>query len=147
MKLQNKSYIILFIFFFISCKSKQYVTEYKDRIVKDTIVQTKIIKEVERFTDTLTIEKPCDSLGNLKPFKQIVKVPQGDITLTGINNNISAQIDLKGYKDQLEKTYQSKYEKFTENYNKEVIRYKIPFWCWIYIVCSTAIIILLLKIR
>ena len=147
MKLQNKSYIFLLLFFFISCNAKKVVTEFKDRIIKDTIIQTKTIKEVERFTDTLTIKQPCDSLGNLKPFKQLIKVKQGNISLIGINNVITAEIDLKGYKDVLEQTYKTKYEKFTENYNKEVVKYKLSFWVWIYIFSSIAIIYFLLKIR
>ena len=140
-----KKLFILLLFY--GCNAKKVITEYKDRIVKDTIIQTKIIKEVERFTDTLTIKEPCDSLGNLKPFKQLIKTKQGNISLIGINNVITAEIDLKGYKDVLEKTYKTKYENFTNNYNKETIKYKLPFWVWIYIFSSIAIIFFLLKIR
>ena len=147
MKLQNKSYIFLLLFFFISCNAKKVVTEFKDRIIKDTIYKTKTIKEVERFTDTLTIKQPCDSLGNLKPFKQLIKVKQGNISLTGLNNVISAEIDLKGYKEQLEETYKTKYEKFTENYNKETIKYKVPFYHWLIHIISFLVIILLLRNR
>jgi len=147
MKLQNKSYIFLLLFFFISCNAKKVITEYKEIIKKDTIYTIKTIKEVERFTDTLTIKQPCDSLGNLKPFKQLIKTKQGNISLIGINNVITAEIDLKGYKDTLEKTYKTKYENFTNNYNKETIKYKLPFWVWIYIFSSIAIIFFLLKIR
>lgn len=128
MKLQNKSYIILLIFFFSSCVAKKSIIEYKDRIVKDTIIQTKTIKEIERFTDTLTIEKPCDSLGNLKPFKQFIKTKQGSISIQGINNVISAKIDLKGYKDMLEREYKTKYEKLQEIKEKTIIKYKYPLW-------------------
>jgi len=145
MKLQTKSYIFLLLFFFISCTAKKVVTEYKDRIIKDTIIQTKTIKEVERFTDTLRIENPCDSLtGKLKPFKQLIKTKQGNISLTGINNVITQEIDLKGYKDQLEQTYKSKYEKFTKNYNKETVKYKVSFYHWlIHIICALVIFVLL----
>lgn len=128
MKLQNKSYIILLIFFFSSCVAKKSIIEYKDRIVKDTIIQTKTIKEIERFTDTLTIEKPCDSLGNLKPFKQFIKTKQGSISIQGVNNVISAEIDLKGYKDILEREYKTKYEKLQEIKEKTIIKYKYPLW-------------------
>ena len=147
MKLQNKSYIFLLLFFFISCNAKKVVTEFKDRIIKDTIIQTKTIKEVERFTDTLTIKQPCDSLGNLKPFKQLIKVKQGNISLIGINNVITAEIDLKGYKDTLEKTYKTKYENFTENYNKETVKYKVPFYHWLIHLFCVLVIFLLFKLR
>ena len=128
MKLQNKSYIFLLLFFFISCKSKQVITEYKDRIVKDTTYITKTIKEVERFTDTLTIKQPCDSLGNLKPFKQLISTKQGKVSIQGKNNVITAEIDLNAYKEILEKEYKSKLDKNTIIKEKEVIRYRTPFW-------------------
>ena len=142
----------LFFFTFIllilnSCVAKRTITDVQERIKVDTVYKTKTIKEVERFTDTLVIDKPCDSLGNLKPFKQLIKTKQGNITLTGLNNQITQQIDLNGYKDVLEETYKTKYDSFVKNYNKEVQIKIVPFWVWIYIVSSALIIFLLLKIR
>ena len=142
----------LFFFTFIllilnSCVAKRTITDVQERIKVDTVYKTKTIKEVERFTDTLVIDKPCDSLGNLKPFKQLIKTKQGNITLTGLYNQITQQIDLNGYKDVLEETYKTKYDSFVKNYNKEVQIKIVPFWVWIYIVSSALIIFLLLKIR
>ena len=147
MKLTNKSYIFLLLFFFSSCVSKKLVTDIQERIKVDTVYKTKTIKEIERFTDTLVIDKPCDSLGNLKPFKQLIKTKQGNITLTGLNNQITQQIDLNGYKDVLEETYKTKYDSFVKNYNKEVVKYRIPLWVFIYITASALVIFLLLRIR
>ena len=147
MKLTNKSYIFLLLFFFSSCVSKKLVTDIQERIKVDTIYKTKTIKEIERFTDTLVIDKPCDSLGNLKPFKQLIKTKQGNITLTGFNNQITQKIDLNGYKDVLEETYKTKYDSFVKNYNKEVVKYRIPLWVFIYITASALVIFLLLRIR
>ena len=146
--MKTKIFFFTIIFSLLySCGGKKVVTEFKEVIKKDTIYTIKTIKEVERFTDTLTIKEPCDSLGNLKPFKQLIKTKQGNISLIGINNVITAEIDLKGYKDVLEKTYKTKYENFTNTYNKETIKYKLPFWVWLYIFSSIAIIFFLLKIR
>ena len=147
MKFTNKSYIFLLLFFFTSCVSKKLVTDIQERIKVDTIYKTKTIKEIERFTDTLVIDKPCDSLGNLKPFKQLIKTKQGNITLTGFNNQITQQIDLNGYKDVLEETYKTKYDSFVKNYNKEVVKYRLPLWAWIYIAASALVIFLLIRIR
>jgi hypothetical protein len=147
MKLANKSYIFLLLFFFTSCVSKKLVTDIQERIKVDTIYKTKTIKEVERFTDTLVIDKACDSLGNLKPFKQLIKTKQGNITLTGLNNKITHHIDLKGYKDVMEETYKTKYDSFVKNYSKEVVKFKTPLWVWVYIVSSSLIIFFLLKFR
>ena len=130
-----------------SCVAKKTITDIQERIKVDTVYKTKTIKEIERFTDTLVIDKPCDSLGNLKPFKQLIKTKQGNITLTGLNNQITQQIDLNGYKDVLEETYKTKYDSFVKNYNKEVVKYRIPLWVFIYIISSALIIFLLIRIR
>ena len=130
-----------------SCVAKKTITDIQKRIKVDTIYKTKTIKEIERFTDTLVIDKPCDSLGNLKPFKQLIKTKQGNITLTGFNNQITQQIDLNGYKDVLEETYKTKYDSFVKNYNKEVVKYRIPLWVFIYIFASALFIFLLIRIR
>ena len=147
MKLTNKSYIFLLLFFFTSCISKKLVTDIQERVKVDTVYKTKTIKEVERFVDTLVIEKPCDSLGNLRPFKQLIKTKQGNISLTGLNNQITQQIDLNGYKDVLEETYKTKYDSFVKNYNKEVVKYRIPLWVFIYIAASALVIFLLIRIK
>ena len=121
-----KKLIILLLLF--GCSSKKTITEYKDRIVNDTIIKTRTEVLVERFTDTLTIERPCDSLGNLRPFKQLISTKQGKYTLTGSNNVITANLDLKGYREILEKEYKSKLDKNTIVKEKEVIRYRTPLW-------------------
>jgi len=143
------------IFFFtislslvLGCTSKKIVTEYKDRIQRDTIYTTKTIKEVERYTDTLTIDKPCDSItGKLKPFKQVLKVKQGSILIEGKNDSIIAKIDLNGYKNVLERTYKAKYDKLLKESSKEVVKYKVAWYHWlIHIICAL-VIILLLRLR
>ena len=121
-----KKLILLLLLF--GCSSKKTITEYKDRIVNDTIIKTRTEVLVERFRDTLTINQPCDSLGNLKPFKQLISTKQGKYTLTGSNNVITANLDLKGYKEILEREYKSKLDKNTVVKEKEVIRYRTPLW-------------------
>jgi hypothetical protein len=123
----NKYFIVILLLSF-GCSSKKTITEYRDRVVSDTIIKTRTEVLVERFTDTLTINQPCDSLGNLKPFKQVVSTPQGKYTLTGSNNVITADLDLKGYKEIWEKEYKSKLDKNTIVKEKEVVKYKIPLW-------------------
>lgn len=124
----KKLIILLLLSGLYGCASKKTITEYKDRVVNDTIIKTRTEVLVERFTDTLTINQPCDSLGNLKPFKQVVSTPQGKYTLTGSNNIITANLDLKGYKEIWEKEYKSKLDKNTIIKEKEVIRYRTPLW-------------------
>jgi hypothetical protein len=125
----NKISILLILIFIASgCASKKTITEYKDRIVNDTIIKTRTEILVERFTDTLTIESPCDTLGNLKSFKQVISTKQGKVSIQGKNNVITAEIDLNAYKDVWEKEYKSKLDKNTIVKEKEVIRYRTPLW-------------------
>ena len=119
---------IILLLLLAGCASKKTITEYKDRIVNDTIIKTKTEILVERFTDTLTIEQPCDSLGNLKPFKQLISTKQGKVSLQGKNNVITAEIDLNGYKEIWEKEYKSKLDKNIIIKEKEVVKYKTPLW-------------------
>ena len=145
MKLQNKSYIFLLLFFFASCVAKKSTIEYKERIIKDTIYKN--VKEtiVERFTDTLTVEKPCDSLGNLKPFIRSVSTPQGSVKIVGLNDVITAEIDLDGYKKIWEKEFKSNYIKSTDTKEVEVVKYKYPIWIILTLIISILINILLIK--
>ena len=142
----------IFLFFFIStflfnCAAKKTITEYKDKIVRDTIIKTKTITEVERYTDTLTINQPCDSLGNLKPFKHSIKIKQGNITITGINNKITGEIDLNGYNKIIEETYKTKYEKEISEYKENNIRYRTPFSIILILCISILLNVLLIRFR
>ena len=145
MKIQNKSLVILLILFFSSCVARKSSIEYKERIVKDTVYKN--VKEtiVERFTDTLTIEQPCDSLGNLKPFKQSIKISQGNINITGYNNVITAEIDLKGYKKIWEKEFIKQYETNKHTIDKKALKLKYPLWLIIYSIGVSVICVLLIK--
>jgi hypothetical protein len=145
--MNKKSILLILIVIASSCASKKTITEYKDRVVKDTIIKTRTEVLVERFTDTLTINQPCDSLGNLKPFKQLISTKQGKVSLQGKNNVITAEIDLNAYKEILEKEYKSKLDKNTIIKEKEVIRYKTPRWLIIYSLLITIICVLLLRIK
>lgn len=146
--LKNKTSILLILILIASsCASKKTITEYKDRIINDTIIKTRTEVLVERFTDTLTIESPCDSLGNLKPFKQLISTKQGKVSIQGKNNVITAEIDLNAYKDVLEKEYKSKLDKNTLIKEKEVILYRTPLLVWFVIGLQSLVIALLFKFR
>ena len=143
----KKYFIIITTLVISSCASKKTTIE-TIRVERDSIYITKIIKEIEAFRDTLTIENPCDSItGNLKPFKQLISTKQGKVSLQGKNNVITAEIDLNAYKEVLEKEYKSKLDKNIVIKEKEVIRYRTPLWVWLVIILESLIIALLLKNR
>ena len=131
----NKTIILaIVVVFFANCKPKKIYIE-NTKIERDSIYLTKTIKEIERFTDTLTIEQPCDTItGKLKDFKQVISTQQGKVTLQNNNGNINATIDLKAYKEILEKEYQSKLKENTKVTEKTI--YKTPFNMWVILVLS-----------
>ena len=145
MNLTNKSYIFLLLFFFTSCVAKKSTTEYKELIVKDTVYKN--VKEtiVERFTDTLTVNSPCDSLGNLKPFTRSIKVSQGTVNLTGLNNVITAKIDLDGYKKRWEKEFVSRYNSNKKAKEVEIVKFRYPLWLVLSLIGSIVLNVLLIK--
>ena len=143
--MQKKIYLLILIIFLGSCVAKKNTVEYKERIIKDTVFKN--VKEtiIERFTDTLTVESPCDSLGNLKPFTRSIKVNQGNIKLTGADNIITAKIDLDGYKKIWEKEFKSNYIRKVDNKDVKVTKYKYPLSLILALIISILINILLLK--
>ena len=138
---------ITFIIILSSCAAKKTTTqkEYINKV--DTLIVTKDRVITERFTDTLTVEEPCDSLGNLKPFKQSINVPQGEITIVSNNGNIEAEVDLKAYESIFENKYRIKYEEKKKELSTEIIRYKPPLWLVIYSALITIICVLLLRFK
>lgn len=140
-------FTVIFILF-TSCGTRRVTTTSKEIQTKiDTIVIEKNKTIVERFTDTLTIEKPCDSLGQLKSFKQSVLVPQGKIDIFSVNGNIQAEIDLKAYEKSIESRVEKKYDALLKDNYKEIVKYKTPLWLIIYSVLVTIICVLLIRIR
>lgn len=140
-------YILIFTILLSSCAAKKTITE-KEYITKiDTLIITKDRTIVERFTDTLKIEQPCDSLGNLKPFKRTIVIPQGKIDIFNKDGNINAEIDLKAYEQLFESKYQKIYDQKLKDSKTEIIRNKIPFWIIIYSALITLICILLVRFR
>ena len=146
--MRNKLFFFsIILIVFANCRTQKIVTEYKEVVIRDSIFVTKEKLVVKRFTDTLTIKKPCDSVGNLKPFKRTFVLPQGKISLQGSNNQIQAKIDLKGYESTIEKKYKTIYDKKVSELSSKEVKYKTPFYHWIIHVLCALVIFLLLRIR
>jgi len=141
-------FTVIFILF-TSCGTRRVTTTSKEIQTKiDTIVIEKNKTIVERFTDTLKIESPCDSLGQLKSFKQSVLVPQGRVDLfSDDNGNINVEIDLKAYESTIEKKWQKIYESKIKEDREVIVKYKTPLWLIIYSLLITVICVLLLRIK
>ena len=126
MGLQKSLIVILLLL--SSCGSKKIVTQTKEIIKNDTIIITKYRYIFKAVRDSFLIESPCDTLGILKPFKQRLVTAQGNITIEGKNNTITAKINLDSIVQSIEKKYKSTIVKSTEKEAIEIVRYKTPLW-------------------
>ena len=93
MRFSNKCYIILTLFFFTSCASRINVTETETNSVKDSIVYIKEKEIIPPIIDTLFVESPCDSLGNLKDFDKEIRTPKTALNLRSRNGRIEVLFD------------------------------------------------------
>lgn len=140
-------YIILLIFFFSSCGSKKTFTEYKERVIKDTIYKSVTKTVLKSIKDTLLIEQPCDSLGGLKPFKTTLKNEKASIIIENVKGDIKATVNIDSILNVKEEYYRSKYKSKIEYKEKIIVKYKTPFWIWVYIVLSALVIFLLFRFK
>jgi hypothetical protein len=142
-----KKLALLLLIIFSSCVARKDTSVYKEDIKKDSIREVREVTKIDRVVDTLFIENPCDSLGNLKPFKYNLITPQGKVTLSDFKGSISGKIDLKGYEKVLETKYKLLYDKKVSEIKKATVIYKTPLWMWVVIILEGLVIFLLFRIR
>jgi len=123
-----KYFSLIFLLLFLSCAAKKTTKQTKEIVKNDTIIITKDRYIFKAVRDSFLIESPCDTLGILKPFKQRLATAQGNITIEGKNNTITAKINLDSIVQIIEKKYKSTIVKSTEKQAIEIVRYKTPLW-------------------
>lgn len=132
-------YLLIAFALMVSCRAKKVEKEISSSVKVDSVFVDRKITVFQAVTDTVTIEKPCDSLGILRPFKQRYMTPQGNVTIEGKNNQITASIDLKSQADTT--MIKSAVHKNETAKVKEVaiVRNVIPFWIMIALIVSVII--------
>ena len=113
---------------FLSCKSNNSVTEYKETLRIDTIKSEKIIEKFRAVHDTLVITNPCDSSGLLSTFYSRLVLPNGSVTIKSDKGQIRATIDIDSIRHEIEKNYRNSQQKVIEYRDREVIKYRVPTW-------------------
>ena len=123
---------ILIILLLVSCTAKKTTTE---RITQKDTLQTSSLRYVSQpISTTIQINDICDSLGRVKPLKQLETSGQNKANVRTENNTL--YLDLVTGLSEI-KTDTIKEVKY-RNKIKEVdlLRYKTPFWMWVTIVIS-----------
>jgi hypothetical protein len=145
MKLTNKSYIFLLLFFFGSCVAKKSTIEYKERIVKDTIFTETIKTVFKDVKQTLYVDSPCDSIGTLKPFEKTIITPKAKIKLYSEKGSIKVDVNIDSIVDLKVSEFKSKYKSKVEIKEVEIVRYRLPIWLVLSLVVSVLLNVLLIR--
>lgn len=124
-----KKIILLTFILLVSCKTKQ-ITVTETEYVHDSIYIDRVEKIIVPQTQIVEIDKPCDSLGNLKPFKTVLKSDKVNVTVEAKNGVLRAEIDLDSIKEVYQKEFESKLSDKSKVSETIITRYRIPKWCW-----------------
>ena len=129
----------------VSCGSKKVITETEYITKTDTLIVKKDRFITKKVVDTLFVENPCDSLGVLKPFKNVLKTSNASITLESVNGNIEARINLDSIISSIESKYKTKAVEVVKENTSEIVKYRTHLWIVLSLVISVGINLLLLK--
>jgi hypothetical protein len=146
--MKNKTILLAIILLILnSCASKKIITEYKDRIVKDSIYITNDRYITKQINDTIVVNSVCDSLGNLKDFDRQILSNNVKVSLKSIKGDIQVTVDI-------DSIVNSKITEFKQNYKLEkeikevkITKYKTPLYLWMLIIIEGLIIFLLIRFK
>lgn len=140
-----KKLIIILLLLASSCVAKKTTIEYKERIKLDTVsvfVDREVIKSV---IDTLVVEKPCDSLGNLKDFEKTIKTEKAEVTLKSVKGNIEVSVNIDSLVNEKITKFKQSYKREVDTKEVEIVRYTYPLWLIFSLIVSVLINLVLLK--
>ena len=132
--------IIILIAISYSCKAKINTVETHST---DTIRIEKIVRITPAQINSLKIDSPCDSLGNLKPFFYTLYRGKDKLIVKTIDNNIYIEQNL----DSIKEVWLKEQQKSTFTSDKMDIIYKTPNWNWKIMLIMLITIVLLWKFK
>lgn len=141
----RKLIYLIFLFLFFSCGTKKTTVEYQEKVIIDTlkIFKDRIISKA--VIDTLVIESPCDTLGNLKDFEKVIRTEVVEVSLSNVKGNIEAAINI----DSIQQVWEKEFKKtIKENVKiKEIVikKKKIPFSLILALILSITLNVALLR--
>ena len=134
-------FILLILLFLSSCTAKKTTTE---RTIQRDTLQTSSFKYVSQpISTTLQINDICDSLGNIRPFKQLETSGQNKASVRTENNTLFLDL-ITGLSEKKEDT-KKEIQYIEIEKEVEIVRYKTPLWIWLALISSILINIILLR--
>jgi hypothetical protein len=146
--MKNKTIILAIILLILnSCASKKIITEYKDRIVKDSIYITNDRYITKQINDTIVVNSVCDSLGNLKDFDRQILSNNVKVSLKSIKGDIQVTVDIDSIVNSKITEFKQNYKLEKEIKEVEILEYKTPLYLWMLIIIEGLIIFLLIRFK
>lgn len=139
------TYIIVILFVCFSCTSKKKIVEYRDRIQKDTVTIVKDRIVSKPIKEIITIEQPCDSTGILKDFSRTIKTDKAKVVVKNNNGKLEVKVNIDSIVDARVKEFKSSFKQDVQIKEKEIVRYRIPFWVWLCIIPSIGLNLYFIK--
>jgi len=119
----KKILLILIAISLFGCKAKTITVETH---TTDTLRVEKIVKITPAQLNSLVIDSPCDSLGNLKPFTYSFGNGKNKTTVKTLKNTIVVEQNL----DSIKSVWEKEYKASTATSEIVKIKYKTPVWVW-----------------
>jgi hypothetical protein len=146
--MKNKTILLAIILLILnSCASKKIITEYKDRIVKDSIYITNDRYITKQINDTIVVNSVCDSLGNLKDFDRQILSNKVKLSLKSIKGDIQVTVDIDSIVNSKITEFKQNYKLEKEIKEVEILEYKTPLYLWMLIIIEGLIIFLLIRFK
>jgi len=130
--------VISIVLLLFSCRAKK---EYIHTTSIDTIRIEKIIKITPAQLNSIKIDSPCDSLGNLKPFSYTFTSDKVKTTLKATNDTIYLEQNIDSLLDIREKEVR----KSIKTKDKLIIKYKTPRWIWYSVLLNILLLLYISK--
>lgn len=127
---------LLLILLLVGCKSKIKLVETHST---DTIYKTEVVKITEPVFSEVFIEKPCDSLGNLKPINIVSTTGKVTTSLKSVKNDLILEVNVDSIVDSRVEEFKSTYK--TESVKETIIKTKVPKWAWYSLILNALLLV------
>lgn len=124
-----------------SCHATKSVVSESNTVSRDSIIliQRDIVREP--IDMIMYVDKPCDELGNLKPFKQVYNQKGVSLSLSNKDGAIESKIALKGTTDTTITDKKTSTVEVIKSKTIETIKYRVPkIIIWILIITGIYIV-------
>lgn len=141
----RKIILVFILILAFGCRAKKSVFEKETTTKIDTVLITKEKIKYEQLTDSVYIESPCDTVGNLKEFSAKINGNRGYMSLSNENGRIKAKINLDSIVSVLENRREIKLDQKEIIKEKLIVKNKYPLLLIGAFIFSVLLNILLLK--